>query len=544
MGQSSAKNFVSLATDITAELESEVINEAIQTINADMSFDVDINNSKFTDSIFSFSGNELHQGATIDLTQVATTMVDQQFEQELKIKVAEAAEAMTSGINLMNSSKTENVLRNFVNLSTRITSSVNNLCLSKTEQDQSITVKITDSDVAGTELRFDDNTMTQIADQVADCTTDVVTNQKYKNLVDQVFDVTATSTTEGFSLWALVALGVVVLLFVFMPLVAGLWAATTGVTGVLKALLSSPVFLLLFAGFSLLVAYWLYRPTIVDSVGFSTGLGSRAAGGEEYRAPDDVTATDIAQMVLESDEYVAYDYRFIGKQGPPRITLFKELKRVPVGCGGSGVSSKCDIQGDVDPEMLFGQSRWYWNKTNASSSNNAGGSKDEEKKWISDGNVIVEADGARWAGGEVSFNSGKGTVPLSRPNRVVISMKNKNENENVNAYTGKLTLSELKNQLDGKSTLSNTLFIDVSSDMAFFLKWADNDNTDEKNNEIHTITVEGPLPRPKANMRISFSGWKAKSTRWEFLAAAAACFVVALVAHLFARRAPAAPAPH
>lgn len=297
MGGSSSKNVANITTEAVSSQTMDIINDSKTTGGQNQI--ISITN---VDGDVVIKDNVMNQNAVINTDSLLKNLSTQKAQQDLSQKLAQSAKAITSGINLFQFSKSENILNAFMMASVDLTTNIKETCGNNLQQNQTIKVDRVNGNVT-----VADNQMKNINKIFSKCVNSNMTNQSSIQDLQQQVDQSAVAESKGFSIWALVAIAVIALLAMVMPIILPIGGAL--------AMLSKFLFpLLMLVGIILIALYFTKKKKTMISYGFSN-LIQPEPGKLRCRArvvstsTDYATAADAEKACMGMDNCNAYDWK-------------------------------------------------------------------------------------------------------------------------------------------------------------------------------------------------------------------------------------------
>lgn len=311
MGSSSSKNIV----DNTVDVLSRVAFDAIQ--DSQNSGSNSINITLRSDGDTTIRNNVFRQRATINSEQLLNVMSSQSAQNDVINKLKQVAESLTSGINVGNSSRAENIIESYLNSTLSVTSNVQNLC--KNYLGNSITIDVaTIGNNPNAKITVEGNEFEQVGEIFSNCVADVVNAQEGINAVQNDIDQMAKATTEGINLWAIALIIFLIILVIFSPVIIVSFAAAKGITTFFQFLF--PIIFLI--GLVFIGVYFFHSSYVIIGSAPSRGLNNSVCGVSGARPMGDFEYPDYAADACINDpECKAMDW----KKGS--TTFYSEINR-------------------------------------------------------------------------------------------------------------------------------------------------------------------------------------------------------------------------
>lgn len=324
MGGSQSKNVAKITLKAISKVATNIIQN--QKISVDTGQMISVSGGKGDVVI---SGNHMNQQVQVDMDQLLKAMVTQEAQQNLASEVAQQAKSLMSGINLFQFTDATNILDSYMEASIDINTTVSQTCLAEIGQKQVINVDNRDGNITIT-----DNTFEQVTNIFSKCVEDIISNNKTIQDIQQKIDQTAVAESKGFSIWALVAMALIALLFLLAPLIFG--------TGSMIYILTKFLFpLLMFAGITLIALYFTMFKDDMKGYGFSKLLATEKQCGavKSVIQPENIyeNGGEASQGCLKNKDCKAVDWKGINinEDGSgillknPETTFYSDLAHNP-----------------------------------------------------------------------------------------------------------------------------------------------------------------------------------------------------------------------
>jgi len=252
MGTASSSNVAKVTTEAISKVATSIIQKTLikggqsQIISVvGGKGDLEIKNNKFT------------QKRSINMVALLKALVTQTAQQDLSVELAQQAKSLVSGINLFNFSDSSNEIDTFMKAAIYISTTISQTCESTSQQNQIIEVRNHEGKTV-----IANNSMDQVANIFSNCIEDVISNNEAIQKIQESLDQSATSETKGFSIWAIVALAIIALLFMAMPIILG---SST----IIKVISKFMFPFLMLAGIIMIAIYFAMKKTVMNGYGFS-----------------------------------------------------------------------------------------------------------------------------------------------------------------------------------------------------------------------------------------------------------------------------------
>ncbi|AKU37476.1 putative myristoylated protein [Scale drop disease virus] len=221
MGAAQSYNSVDAITRAVADVSSNITTK--QKVNTDINQIISISHVKGDVYI---KGVTMKQTINVNLSAIMKAIANQDAQQKIANNLAQEAKSVVSGINLAQYSSATNMIKMFVDVSTRIVNTMLLQCDANIKSTQSVIV----DDVQGN-VTILDSVFDIVVNALLKCTQDVAasnaTLQDIENKIKQI----ASSKTQGFELWQLIA--VIAAALIIFPVATGATIGRRGVIGVL-----------------------------------------------------------------------------------------------------------------------------------------------------------------------------------------------------------------------------------------------------------------------------------------------------------------------
>jgi hypothetical protein len=324
-GESKSINIVKVVSDAMVSTVTNIINK--QEISTDQSQILSVIEGEGDVVI---SDNKMTQSVNFNMEGVQKALTSSDVQQKLAVEIAQSAKAVTSGITfLTGDSTTKNDMQTLINTCISISTNVTQNCLANASQEQKITVEKRNGNVF-----LQNNTMEQIASMFNNCVQDSITNNTAIQDIVQKFSQKAVAETKGFSLWEIVAMMLVGLLFLCLPIILPL----IGFVAVLAKFL---FVIILLVGIVFIVLYFVDPKVSMTNFEWSKLLkksqNCEASGGRTFT---DIPTSKLAEKKCKEDKNCkAYDWNALNineedrnlydEIEPPVTTFYSELGENP-----------------------------------------------------------------------------------------------------------------------------------------------------------------------------------------------------------------------
>jgi hypothetical protein len=331
-------------------------------------------------------GNVQRMQMTVDMTAVAKQMSSQTSQQSIVQQLSQAAAASTSGLNLFNSSDTDNTMNDVLNASMNVASNLAQICSASSNQSQVITVDQRDGkvDISG-------NIQEEMASVVGKCIQNAAASNKSLQEASQELSQTSSSKTVGLSIADLIILLIVGMLVTIGPIVIPMVAGVSGGITVVTALMGP---ILLVCG---IVSIWWWSKHRTDikktmtATQFSTLISQDPTCGAQVYTPVGLNSpsappssgnplNDAGSICLNDPKCKAFDWDT--SVNPPKVVYYSSVSVTPCPnvkvqdlqkAGIDLVAAASFYQGSSDPNKTVptgakagdvylnnSSGRWFW----------------------------------------------------------------------------------------------------------------------------------------------------------------------------------------
>lgn len=305
MGQSHSTNVANVISNVMEQVTSSITANQQLTGNQNQIISV---TGVGGDVVI--SGNKMNQTANLNMDALAKQISSQTAQQDIVQRLSQQATAITSGINIFQSSDADNTMNAFLDVGMSVASNIGQICAASNNQNQAITVNA----VAGN-VSITDNQQDQVAGAFVKCMQDSSATNSAVQSVQQSVDQSAVAKSEGLDLWELIILLVVV--GVIILLVIGMVAF--GGASFIKKLFFPLLFLGGLAGAIYFGMQWQKSDIVkINGVGFSTLIKNDGqCQAMQYSTSTAYNnATDAGTACLNDPNCAAFDWI------PPNTTIF------------------------------------------------------------------------------------------------------------------------------------------------------------------------------------------------------------------------------
>lgn len=336
MGASVSSNFMDVASNAVSTQATTIISKSNQ--GTDQSQRIVI--KKKGKGNVTVEGNVQYNRATLNTNVLLKTLVTQKAQQDISQKVAQTSKALVSGLNLGQFSDSNNTVHAVVNATIDISTNIDQSCTSLMNQDQEILINTEGSG----DVKVANNSQVQIAGLFSKCVEDTIANTSSFQKIQQDLSQSSSAISKGISIWPIVILIGVVLLFIMAPIVAGEKTIVKTISNFLFPMI-------LVTGIILIIVYFNVTKTKSDAYGFSTLIEHNlsACEGEQvgkvsykYNTPH-----EAEEELMKNKDAVAVDWKVSniefqnlpdGRKIAVRVPLpegrtetrfYKNLKQIP-----------------------------------------------------------------------------------------------------------------------------------------------------------------------------------------------------------------------
>lgn len=270
------------------------------------------------------SGNTFSQNAYMDFSSVMNTITQQEAQQDIMIQLQNEAKSMNKDLNLFQFADANAVVNNYVNATINLTTNIVQNCAAASTQSQKISVE-----TAGGKVSITNNTFDQLNKMFAQCLFSATSDQKSMQKMQELIDNKASAVNEGVSIWAIVVLAIVALLFMCAPVFIGVWALEHTIMVIIKVILQLIFVLLFFAGVILITMYYVMKENVIR-------LTPNQATIEQLKDQCQATPTtkepvksynnaqDAGNQCLEQN-YKGFDFVTVGDNSSPLTTFYSSM---------------------------------------------------------------------------------------------------------------------------------------------------------------------------------------------------------------------------
>lgn len=311
MGSAKSKNVIDTTTEVITNVSSSLIQKSDSTISQK----VDISVVGGTGNL-QINGNVFNQEAKINTEQLLKALNSQEAQNKIIKEVKQAAESVTSGLNLGNSSESSNIVESYMSAVINISSNIEQYCTNRIGQEITILVDRRDGNI-----EVNNNTFNQLASNFSKCIGDVVSNQKAIQDVQEKFDQLAVSKSEGLNLWAVALILFMVALIIMAVFIGPAIGGAKIVYTVLQFLF--PVMFIL--GGVFIAIYYIRTQYVMRGDGYSRGLSNAPickVGGKTSPTTIYNNVAEASAACQARDDCVALDW---DPTKPPSTFFYKSI---------------------------------------------------------------------------------------------------------------------------------------------------------------------------------------------------------------------------
>ena len=211
MGGGYSSNIAKVSAEAITKTATNIINN--QKISNNQSQIISVHDVGHDVNI---SDINMDQKVDVNMDALLKAMVQTDVKTKMAQDLAQQAKSVVSGINLFQFTDANNTMEAYMKASIDISNNISQTCASTASQSQTIDVSNVDGNVNITDV-----TMNQMTDVFTKCVEDVFSNTSAVTDMQQKISQSATAESKGVSPWALVAMGIIALLFVAMPVIIG-----------------------------------------------------------------------------------------------------------------------------------------------------------------------------------------------------------------------------------------------------------------------------------------------------------------------------------
>jgi len=315
MGSSISKNITKAATEAVAKVSNNIISSTKLTTDQTQIISV-----TDVDGDVVISGNTFTQKANINIKSLLNALVQEDIQQDLTMKIAQAAKSIVSGLNIFQFPNAQNEINLFLKASSELVTTITQSCASSVSENQVITV----SRVKG-QVYITNNVMSEMATIFGACIEDAVSKNTIFQKLQEKIDQSSTAKAEGLDLWQIVILIALVMGIPLISIIGGI------------AVVGRYLFpLSIIAGAGCLVFYFTWIEESVYSHAFSTlirnilNCNAQPLSSTTMAYPNSSAA---AQACANNKNCVAFDWQgaVIDSQGnhisfnPPQTTFYSSI---------------------------------------------------------------------------------------------------------------------------------------------------------------------------------------------------------------------------
>jgi hypothetical protein len=302
MGVGMSRNVARITTEAISKVASNIIQK--QSLNTDQSQIISIRGGKGDVVI---ANNTMNQKVTVNMKALLNALTTTKAQQDLSAELAQKAKSVASGINLFNFTDANNEMDTYMKAAIDISTNISQECAANTQQNQVIQV-----DSRNGKIVIEGNKMDQMTKLFSKCVENATSNNETLQKIQAKLDQSATAKAEGFSIWALVALAIVALLFLLSPIIL---AGSTVVRVISKFMFP----LMMLAGIIMVALYFSSKKMVMSGYSFSkllsnmqpcgavpsgtavTTYNSSGAASEACRNNSSCQAMDWQGMTIDAD---------------------------------------------------------------------------------------------------------------------------------------------------------------------------------------------------------------------------------------------------
>lgn len=291
MGASFSSNITNSITRIISKVSTSIIQNTQLTQDQEQIISV-----TDVDGDVHITGNTFTQIATINMQALMNALSSSEAQQSIIQELAQEAKSITSGLNIVQFSDSENILNTLLEAEISIITEISQNCFTSANQYQQIIVERVKGNVF-----IQNNIFNQMYNILDTCAQQSITNNKFIQDALNKVSQSSSSASQGISEWALVA-GFAI--FFGLPIVG----ATIGGVYALKYIFP----LILIVGLVLIVIYFLKGSLEIEFKGYSKLIQNTPSC---LFLPRDFTIdssfktqTDAANACVSNDSCKAFDW--------------------------------------------------------------------------------------------------------------------------------------------------------------------------------------------------------------------------------------------
>lgn len=252
MGGANTKNISQATTEAVAKVASNILMS--QNVLNNQTQMIKIIGGKGDVNIH---GVNFNQKAAVNISALLDAMVTQEAQQQLATELAQKAKSVVSGVNLFQFTNASNEIDTFMKASIDISTNIAQTCSLVSSQSQGIDIEYQEGNINISNINMD-----QVSDLFSSCVGKAVSQNKALQDLQQKLDQSAVAESKGFSIWAIVVMMFIALLFFMAPLV---FAASTAV----KVLSQFMFPIIMTIGIIMVALYFSVKKPQMSGYGFS-----------------------------------------------------------------------------------------------------------------------------------------------------------------------------------------------------------------------------------------------------------------------------------
>lgn len=277
------------------------------------------------------------QTLTLNVSALLTATSSSSAQQDMTTTLSQAATSVVSGLNFGQYSDAQNNVNLFLKESIDIATNISNLC--QTDLGQTQTIVITNNS-GGTAVG--NIVQKQMNNMFVNCVESAVAQSDAIQKMQTTLDQSATAKSEGLNIWGIVALAAIIVFGIMAPVAA-----------FSSSIVKYFYVILIIAGIGLIIAYFVWQPTILVVTPYSVGFGNSSGclpSGAQPPVTTFATPIDAANACQSSDSFVAFDwvgFQPTGNDGeigtpitPPQTTFY------------TGIDTSCQVQTDQKMQLF------------------------------------------------------------------------------------------------------------------------------------------------------------------------------------------------
>lgn len=297
MGSSQSSNVATIISNIVSNASSNILSN--QSTQSGQSQVISVEGGSGGVVI---QGNEQIQDIQINMEGLSKAMSTQVVQQQIVQDISQSASALTSGINLFQSSDASNTLNAFMDVALNVSSNLGSVCSSQNNQNQVIQATTKDGFV-----KIDGNAQKQMGNLVTKCIQNASASNTAVQNVQQQVDQTSVAKSQGIDLWQVIILALIALFAMAAPILIPLIGGTNAVLKVIMKLL----FPLMILGGCFCIYWWYsHKQSVMSAVGFSSLIqNDKECAATQYNSSTQyLTPEEAGAACIKDDKCEAIDW--------------------------------------------------------------------------------------------------------------------------------------------------------------------------------------------------------------------------------------------